>query len=137
MASMARKSKGAICGGSYITNLAYDLGVFYTLTTLTQRGNISWKNPPMTFLLRPPKKVLTIRHLLLHHPHPVSRPLCNTTLSFSIGCVMGITKAHRHVFPSTSVITVTREFHNDDINDEAGDDTDDAYNDDDDAPFDV
>ncbi|EEF34615.1 conserved hypothetical protein [Ricinus communis] len=37
MASMARKKKGAICEGSYITNLAHNLGIFHTFTNLIQK----------------------------------------------------------------------------------------------------
>ena len=36
MEGMARKKRGALCGGSYITRLAKGLGVFSSLTGLTE-----------------------------------------------------------------------------------------------------
>ena len=36
MEVMSRKKKGALCGGSYVTRLAKNLGVFDSLTNLRQ-----------------------------------------------------------------------------------------------------
>ena len=36
MDNMSRKSKGALCGGSYITRLAKNLNVFYSIPNLKQ-----------------------------------------------------------------------------------------------------
>ncbi|EEF28626.1 conserved hypothetical protein [Ricinus communis] len=77
-----------------------------------------------------------MRHLLPPCRHPVSKPLCNTILSFSIGFLIvsnlchnqGISMTPRPMFPSHSAVAGTEEFHDDD--------TDATYDDDDDAPFD-
>ncbi|EEF48011.1 conserved hypothetical protein [Ricinus communis] len=92
---------------------------------------MSKKNPLIMFLLQPPKEFLTIGPLLLHPQDPVSRPLCNTTLSFSIGFVM----VSLTFITAKILATSTEEFYNDNTDDEARDNIDAAYDDDDDAPF--
>ena len=76
---MSRKKKGALCGGSYVTRLAKNLGVFDTLTNLRQLCS------PLPFNITVMKKIRVVtfrdgRYVLITNPsdlgptEPLPRP---------------------------------------------------------------
>ena len=79
MEGMSRKKKGALCGGSYVTRLAKNLGVFDTLTNLRQCCST------LPFNITVMKKILVVtfrdgRYVLITNPsnlgpaEPLPRP---------------------------------------------------------------
>ena len=67
MEGMSRKKKGALCGGSYVTRLAKNLGVFDTLTNLRQLCS------PLPFNITVMKKIRVVtfrdgRYVLITNP---------------------------------------------------------------------
>ena len=79
MEVMSRKKKGALCGGSYVTRLAKNLGVFDTLTNLRQLCS------PLPFNITIMKKIRVVtfcdgRYVLITNPsdldpaEPLPRP---------------------------------------------------------------